>query len=139
MSFAGIDNLYAGIATHYCPSSKIGPLEQALIDLEDVNDIEAVLDHFCPKVNAEFSLEKHFDQINKCFSASTVEEILKSLEDNGTDWARDTVKVSSFVFICRNQPKFLKIQRFYQVFVADIEIGIAHQFEVSVEGAPIRI
>lgn len=88
--------MYAGIATHYCHSSKIVDLEQALINLANVNDIEVVLNDFCPKQKAEFSLSKHLDRINKCFSASTVEEILSRLEDDGTDWARDTIKVCSF-------------------------------------------
>lgn len=87
--------MYAGIATHYCHSSKIGDLEQALINLNDANDIEMVLNDFCPKQNAEFSLSEHLDRINKCFNATTVEEILNRLEDDGTDWAQDTIKVCS--------------------------------------------
>lgn len=91
--------MHGGIATHYCDSSKIRKLEKALIDLENVDDVEKVLDEFCPKINSEFSLAKHFDQINRCFSAPTVEGILNNLEEDGTDWAKETIKVRSLSII----------------------------------------
>lgn len=90
----GADVLHAGIATHYCESKQIAELEQALINLEDVNTIEDVLSEFCPKIDSKFSLAEHLDQINECFDASTVEEILEKLEKDGTDWAMQTIKVS---------------------------------------------
>lgn len=91
-----MDVLHGGIATHYCDSSKIHDLERALIELEDMNAVEKVLDEFCPKVQSEFSLAKYLDQMNRCFSASTVEEIVENLQDEGTEWAEQTVKVSFF-------------------------------------------
>lgn len=90
--------MHAGIATHYCDSRKIGDLEQALIDLENVDGIEMVLNEYCPKINSTFSLAKHLDQINRCFSASTVEAILSNLEEDGSDWAKKTIQVSVFEF-----------------------------------------
>lgn len=90
--------MYGGIATHYCESGRIAELEQALINLENVNDIEHVLNTFCPKNDLEFSLAKYLPQINKCFNASTVEEILKNLEEDGTEWAKETIKVERTFF-----------------------------------------
>ena len=89
----GIDALHGGIATHYCESAQIPELEQALINLDNVNDIETVLNKFCPKTNQEFSLAKYLPQINKCFNASTVEDILENLKEDGSEWAHDTIKV----------------------------------------------
>lgn len=74
---------------------RIPHLEKALISLENVNDIETVLDEYCMKIESEFSLAKHLPQINKCFNASTIEEILRNLEMDGTEWARQTIAVSS--------------------------------------------
>lgn len=88
----GIDVLHGGIATHYCESVRISQLEQALINLENVNDIEKVLDKYCPKIEAEFSLAKHLPLINKCFSSSTVEDILKNLEIDGSKFAKNTIQ-----------------------------------------------
>lgn len=87
--------MHGGIATHYCESTRIPELEQALINLENVNDIECVLDKFCPKTDLEFSLAKYLPQINKCFSAPTIESILKNLEEEDTEWAKETIKVKA--------------------------------------------
>lgn len=86
--------MYAGIATHFCPSDKIQALEQALINLENANEIERVLNDFCPPMDGEFSLAKYLEQIDTCFSASTIEEILLNLNSDGSDWAKQTIKVS---------------------------------------------
>lgn len=97
--FVGIDTLHAGIATHYCHSSKIRELEQALINLENMDDIDNLLNAFCPKFESEFSLARYLTQINKCFSASTIEGILCYLEKDDSNWAKQTIKVSSLKFI----------------------------------------
>lgn len=86
--------MHAGIATHFCRSEKIHALEQALINLEDSNEIEHVLDEFCPPVDGELSFAKYLEQIDTCFSASSIEEILLNLESDGSDWAKQTIKVS---------------------------------------------
>lgn len=93
MLISGIDVMHAGIATHYCESVKLTELEQALINLENIDDIGNVLNKFCPKIDSVFSLAAHFEQINRCFDASTVEDILKNLEEDETEWAKQTIKV----------------------------------------------
>lgn len=87
------DVLYAGIATHYCESSKIPELEQALIGTKNNSDVENVLNKFCPKVNSEFNLANYQAQIDRCFNATTVEKILKNLESDKSEWAQQTRKV----------------------------------------------
>lgn len=90
--------LHAGIATHFCDSSKLSDLENALLDLNNLNDMEGVMNHFCPKPNTEFTLSKHLDQINKYFAASSIEEILNSLKQDDSEWAKQTIKVYSSSF-----------------------------------------
>lgn len=85
--------LHAGIATHYCDSSKIPDLEHTLLQLKDSSDVDGVINDFCPKVQSDFILAKHLDEINECFDASSVEEIFLKLEKNGSKWAKDTIKV----------------------------------------------
>lgn len=92
-SFLGADVLHAGIATHYCDSSKIPELERTLLSLKNSDHVENVLDEFCPKPQIEFSLSKHMDQINECFDANSIEEILEKLKNDGSDWAKQTTKV----------------------------------------------
>lgn len=93
MCFVGVDVWYAGLATHYCHSSQLPKLESALLALEDSNDVESVLNEFCPVPKLESTLSKHIDQINRSFDASTVEEIVYSLEKDDSEWAKQTLNV----------------------------------------------
>lgn len=68
-------------------------LEQALIGTKNNSDVENVLNKFCPRVDSEFCLAKHRTQIDKCFNATTIENILKNLEADNSDWAQQTIKV----------------------------------------------
>lgn len=90
----GQDVFNAGLATHYCPSVKLPQLERALLDLKNTVDIDNVINKLCSNPSSEFNLSKHLDQINKCFDASSVEEVLCNLEKDNTQWAKQTIKVS---------------------------------------------
>lgn len=68
-------------------------IEKALLSLENSNEVEEVINRFCPKPKTEFTLNKHLDQINKTFDARSVEEILSNLEKDGSEWAKQTIKV----------------------------------------------
>lgn len=92
----GPDVFHAGVATHYCESSKIPEIEKALLTLKNSNEVEGVINHFCPKPRSEFGLSKHLDQINKSFDASSIEEIISNLEEDNSEWARKTIKVCLF-------------------------------------------
>lgn len=61
--------------------------------MENTDDIDKVLNEFCPKIESEFSLATHIDQIDKCFDAMTIEDIMRNLEDDGTKWAKQTIEV----------------------------------------------
>ncbi|XP_031627285.1 3-hydroxyisobutyryl-CoA hydrolase, mitochondrial-like [Contarinia nasturtii] len=89
----GPDVLHAGIATHYCDSAKIPEMEKALLSLKDAKNIGSVIDDYCQTPQTEFILTKHLDQINKCFDASSVEEILDNLEKDNSEWAKQTINM----------------------------------------------
>lgn len=87
------DVVKSGVATHFCESGRIPELENELLKTKNENDIKTVLDKFCPVDQSEFVLAKNIDQINKCFSAESVEGIVKNLELDGSEWAQSTLKL----------------------------------------------
>ena len=86
----------AGIATHYCESSKIAELETALLNCPDAEEVPEVLNKFNNPSAKPFVLAPQLDQINKCFEAESVEEIIENLKKDGSEWATKTVEVSVF-------------------------------------------
>ncbi|XP_032586164.1 3-hydroxyisobutyryl-CoA hydrolase, mitochondrial isoform X3 [Drosophila mojavensis] len=93
----GGDVYYAGIATHYCESSKIPELETALLNCPDADDVPEILEKFHSKPEKPFSLTPVLEQINKHFSAGSVEEILESLRTDDSDWAKKQLEILSKV------------------------------------------
>ncbi|OBZ87067.1 3-hydroxyisobutyryl-CoA hydrolase, mitochondrial [Choanephora cucurbitarum] len=91
----GIDAFFAGIATHYVPSSRIQALEQKLIDL-DISEheiIQRVLENFVePKPVEKIGFQKDTRQIiDRCFAFNTIEEIIAALDkEKQTSWIRET-------------------------------------------------
>lgn len=70
--------------------------------MDNVADVESVINDFCPKTKSEFSLSKNLDQINECFNAKSVEEIIDNLQKNDSDWAKKTLKViHNYSYDCR--------------------------------------
>lgn len=90
----GGDVYHAGIATHYCESSKIPELETALLNCPDADDVPDILEKFQSQPEKPFSLAPVLEQINKHFSASSVEGILESLQTDDSDWAKKQLEVS---------------------------------------------
>ncbi|XP_034178965.2 3-hydroxyisobutyryl-CoA hydrolase isoform X2 [Osmia lignaria lignaria] len=89
----GVDVLFAGIATHFVPSEKLPDLKQDLLTTEqsDVNDI---LTKYQPtKLDQEFSLTPYMNQIDKCFSAPSIEEIIERLKQDNSEWAVKTLQM----------------------------------------------
>lgn len=90
----GKDVFRAGLATHFCDSGRLPELEHDLMETNNETDVKTVLNRFCPVDPAERDPKiKNLDQINKCFSASNVEGIVKQLELDGSDWAQNTLKL----------------------------------------------
>lgn len=106
----GLDVLKAGVSTHVCDSARIGELEDELLKLDSTypEDIQATLDKFHKESTFSkgepFSLQPYLPQIQKCFSGSSVEEIIANLEKDGSEWAEKQIKTLS-----RMSPTSLKV------------------------------
>lgn len=89
----GRDVQKAGIATHFVQSDKMHALEESLLKLHDPEslDIAHVLERFQHEStdipDDEFVLREHMEEINRLFEGETVEEIMKNLEKEGSEWA----------------------------------------------------
>lgn len=106
----GTDVYKAGIATHFCESSKLKDLEKELISCTNPeSNVADILNKFSneslPK-NVEFSLCPYVEKIDSYFSAKTVEEIFKNLETDGTEWATKLLETLSTM-----SPTSLKISK----------------------------
>lgn len=89
----GRDVWHTGIASHYCDSAKISDLEYSLLHSNSGNDVDNMINGFCPKVHTEFGLNNNLDQINECFDAASIEEIISKLKNYNSEWAKETLKV----------------------------------------------
>nr|XP_042698371.1 3-hydroxyisobutyryl-CoA hydrolase, mitochondrial isoform X2 [Chrysemys picta bellii] len=89
----GRDLQKAGIATHFVESEKLPALEEDLIALKSPSkeNVADVLNsyHMKCKIDQEkqFVLDEHMDKINSLFSASTMEEIIQNLKQDGSPFA----------------------------------------------------
>lgn len=89
----------AGLATHFALSEKLEELERHLLNLNtgDESAIRAVIEEFSMDVQIDQeSILNKLPIIDKCFSAETVEEILKLLESevsiDGNQWIAPVLK-----------------------------------------------
>ena len=83
--------LYAGLATHNVPSHRLAELTAALASAPDRSrdGIDRLLARFAADPGAA-PLAAMRTVIDRCFAADSVEEILVSLDRDGSQWARDT-------------------------------------------------
>ncbi|KAH8347019.1 hypothetical protein KR059_004112 [Drosophila kikkawai] len=100
----GGDVFYSGIATHYCESSKISDLETALLNCPDADDVPELLQKYHSTPEKPFSLQPVLEQINKNFSADSVEGIFENLKNDGSEWANKTIET-----LCKTSPTSLKV------------------------------
>jgi len=89
----------AGLATHFVSSEKLEELEKCLLNLDsgDESAVRAVIEEFCTDVQPdEDSVLNKLSTINKCFSAETVEDIIKAFESeasiDGNQWVAPVLK-----------------------------------------------
>ncbi|GMR49677.1 hypothetical protein PMAYCL1PPCAC_19872, partial [Pristionchus mayeri] len=89
----GADALHAGLATHLVNSGDIILLEKALIDVEHPTGeaVDEILWRFQPKEIPPFSLEEKMRAIKNAFKLKSIEEIISKLEEQGDEWAMETV------------------------------------------------
>lgn len=93
----GRDVQKAGVATHYVESSSLEELENDLVKCKNSSDIDKTLYKYSSlsKDSSEFVLQPYLKQIEKSFGGDTVEEIVKSLHADGSEWAMSTLKLLS--------------------------------------------
>ncbi|KAI8096289.1 ClpP/crotonase-like domain-containing protein [Halteromyces radiatus] len=95
-----VDVLYAGVATHYIPSSRLPALEARLAELDaPTHDIiNGVLDEFSGELDQEPSFSLGGDiraAIDRCFKYDTMKEIVEAVqkeEEANPAWAKETLK-----------------------------------------------
>ncbi|XP_007948304.1 3-hydroxyisobutyryl-CoA hydrolase, mitochondrial [Orycteropus afer afer] len=106
----GRDVLKAGIATHFVDSGKLDMLEEDLLALKSPSkeDIADVLETYQTKSKIDedksFILEEHMDKINSWFSANTIEQIIKNIQQDDSSFALEQLKI-----INKMSPTSLKI------------------------------
>ncbi|XP_051009742.1 3-hydroxyisobutyryl-CoA hydrolase, mitochondrial isoform X3 [Acomys russatus] len=89
----------AEIATHFVDSDKLHMLEEELLALKSpsAEDVAGVLEsyHAKSKMDQKKSIifDEHMDRINSCFSANTVEQIIENLQQDGSPFALEQIKI----------------------------------------------
>ncbi|RXG55861.1 3-hydroxyisobutyryl-CoA hydrolase, mitochondrial [Armadillidium vulgare] len=95
----GRDVLRAGVATHVCDSSK---LEELLADLTSgkivyPEDVRETLGNYMETAifgsDKEFILKSYLPIIQKCFQGDSVEDIIKNLENEGSEWSKKQIDI----------------------------------------------
>lgn len=96
----GAELLAVGLATHYVPSERLVHLEARLKSLSSGNAtvVNEAISTFSEKLDYKGESFLHrTEEINACFSKSTVEEILEALEsrqkETKDDWYTTTIKI----------------------------------------------
>lgn len=88
------DALYAGLATHYMPSERIHELADALAASQWTGEprsvVEKVLEGFAADPGPG-PLTAQREAIDRCFGQERVEDIIAALEEEGSDWAQETL------------------------------------------------
>lgn len=90
----GFDVKKVGLATDYVESHKLDELESELITTKTNEDVGKILKKFSsdPISNAT-ELDNVLPKVKKCFSSETMEEIYDNLQEDGSEWAQNTLKV----------------------------------------------
>ncbi|MGO1117211.1 enoyl-CoA hydratase/isomerase family protein [Rhodovibrionaceae bacterium A322] len=89
------DSLYSQMATHYVPTEKTDDLVAALAAAEFGDDAKATVDAVIAGLAGDAGeppLADVRDQIDRCFSKDSVEEIIEALKAEGSDWATAQVE-----------------------------------------------
>ncbi|KAI7869753.1 ClpP/crotonase-like domain-containing protein [Spinellus fusiger] len=92
------DVMYAGIATHYVPSSRLDELEKSLTKIDQRNHkaVNAAIEEYSADLDTEplFSLRGPVRAaIDRCFKHNTVEAILAAVEKEDSAWGKETLKL----------------------------------------------
>ncbi|MFQ5972580.1 MAG: enoyl-CoA hydratase/isomerase family protein [Alphaproteobacteria bacterium] len=88
----GADCLYAGLATHFVPASRLhdllGVLEAG--PRGELSSVDAVLAGFATDPDQEAGLARQREAIDRCFQGAELDEVLARLAAEATPWAEQT-------------------------------------------------
>ena len=88
------DSLYLGLATHVVASDALQALDETLLAADVESDARGTIDRLLAESAADLGpapLAAHQAEIDRCFDAVSVEEIVANLEAEGSDWAQETL------------------------------------------------
>ena len=88
------DSLYLGLVTHVVASDALQALDETLLAADFGSDAHAAIDRLLANCAADpgpASLAARQAEIDRCFAAGSVEEIVANLEAEGSDWAAETL------------------------------------------------
>lgn len=91
----GYDAKLLNFATHYVHSDDIGKLKEEILKCADVDEVKETLDSAAVEHDTKLSFSDNLDQINECFSAPTVLEIVARLKQSNTSFAKKTLGILS--------------------------------------------
>lgn len=97
------DCLYTGLATHYVPGAQWSQLRELLLEAKGRSDVSQILDNLC-LAGIPSDLSDSQEEINRHFSGSSMEEIIKVLEKSELPQAYEWLKL-----IDKKSPTSLKI------------------------------
>lgn len=102
------DAMAVGIATEYVPSEQIEELELTLSSADwSAGDAQTIIDDIVASFAqdaGEAAIAENFGVIDRCFGRDSVEEIVAALEDDGGDFAAETLK-----FLSKKSPTSMKL------------------------------
>lgn len=123
--------MHAGIATHYCESKRMPALERALLQTKNSQEVDRVLDEFCPNTPLPNNLAKNLNRINECFDGSSVVEILNRLEKDESEWAKKTIKVGAQITLSMHR----YLIKTSEIFISGSSDRITAQCEYNISSA----
>ena len=103
----GADSLYLGLATHVVASDALQALDETLLAADLGGDVQGIVDRQLAESATDLGpapLAAHQAEIDRCFTAGSVEEIVANLEAEGSDWAAETLET-----LAQKSPTSLKV------------------------------
>lgn len=91
------DVVIVGVATHFVSSQRLSDLETELSKCASDAEVKATLNNFHEPVGKKLSFSSNLKHIDYCFSALTVEDIIRRLKSVDNEWSAETIKVFLFI------------------------------------------
>ncbi|XP_020247791.1 3-hydroxyisobutyryl-CoA hydrolase 1-like [Asparagus officinalis] len=107
----GAEMLACGLATHFVPSTRLDLLEESFVKLDSFDSFTVcrIIDQFSEHVLVrESSAYNRLDVIDRCFSKTTVEEILSAVEQEVVHWSSEWI-LTAIELLKKASPINLKV------------------------------